>query len=238
MEILVDAVLIDVPATGADTRSDSQRLLADLLGLETLVVYRYADDGPPPNTPTVSHGEAWGTAFPGWAVITDKRDGVWTVVSSTGQDLTFSGVAGNTVEVAERDGITPVYAKLDPSAAVSRRVADSLAAQVAGQALETDVFITERPYLHAVKWRVADDTTVCTVDDALALIGLYLRRQGLFHIAKQYTFNKGLFAWVATRELLPSAWRWFSATVQSDVHPAMKGCPSWRAHCCSGSSRP
>lgn len=213
--LLVDAELVDAPATGPDQRSRGQELLADLLGVETLVVYRYADAGPPPGTATITHGELWGVAFPGWAVILEKRDGVWGVVSSTGQDLTFSGVAGNTVEVAERDDRTPVYADLDPPEAASRRAADSLAAQVAGQALEADVFITERPYLHEAKWRVADDTTVCNVDDALALIGLYLRTQGLFHVSRNYTFNKGLFTWVATRELLPSTWRWFSAIVQS-----------------------
>jgi hypothetical protein len=29
-----------------------------------------------------------------------------------------------------------------------------------------------------------------------------------------HTMNRGLYYWVGTRELLPSAWRWFSACVQ------------------------
>jgi hypothetical protein len=214
MVLLVDAELVDPPATGPDQRSRSQKLLADLLGVETFVVYRYADAGPPAGTATVSLGDSR-LVFPGWAVISEKFEGVWGVVSSTGEGWTLSGVAGNTVDIAERDTGTLVYADLDLAEAASRRGADALAAQVASQALEVDVFISERPYLHEAKWRVADDTTVCNVDDALALIGLYLRTKGLFHIAKNYTFNQGLFTWVATRELLPSAWRWFSAIVHS-----------------------
>lgn len=122
---------------------------------------------------------------------------------------------GNAVEVAEGDTRTGAYADLHPSEFAARRAADGLAAQVAGQALEADVFVTERPYLHQATWRVAGDTTVCCVDGALALVGLYLRTQGLFHIARSYTFNRGMFTWVAARELLPSAWRWFSAIVHS-----------------------
>ncbi len=213
MVVLVDADLIDAPATGRDTRSRSQELLAELLGLETLVVHRYADAGPRLGTPTVSNG-VW-RVFPGWAVVSEKRDGVWGVVSGNGDQWTESGVIGNAVEVAERDTSTSAYADLESADAAARRAADGLAAQVAGQALEADVFITERGYLHEATWRVAGDTTVYGVDDALALIGLYLRTQGLFHIAQRYKFNRGLFAWVATRELLPSAWRWFSAVVRS-----------------------
>ncbi len=213
MVVLVDAELIDVPATGPDTRSRSQELLAELLGLETFVVHRYADAGPPAGTPTVTEGAC--RVFPGWAVVADKRDGVWGVVSGTGDRWTQSGVMGNAVEVAEGDTRTGAYADLHPSESAARRAADGLAAQVAGQALEADVFVTERPYLHQATWRVAGDTTVCSVDGALALIGLYLRTQGLFHIARSYTFNRGLFTWVAARELLPSAWRWFSATAHS-----------------------
>lgn len=214
MVVLVDAELIDASATGPDTRTSSQALLAELLGLKTFVVHRYADAGPPAGTPAVSAGAR--RVFPGWAVVAEKHDGAWGVVSG-GDDgsWTMSGIIGNAVDVAERDSGTSAYSDLDPAQAAARRAADGLAAQVAGQALEADVFITERPYLHEATWRIADDTAVCGVDDALALLGLYLRKQGLFHIGRRYTFNRGLFSWVATRELLPSAWRWFGAVVRS-----------------------
>ena len=62
--------------------------------------------------------------------------------------------------------------------------------------------------------------TYCTIEDALTVIGLYLRSQGSFVISRHpagrgtHNMNRGLYYWVGTRELLPSAWRWFSACVQ------------------------
>ncbi|MEX2622357.1 MAG: hypothetical protein WD651_01360 [Acidimicrobiia bacterium] len=44
-----------------------------------------------------------------------------------------------------------------------------------------------------------------------------MRAQGRFHVFRELNFNRGLFFWVGTRELLPSGWRWFSAVVQHDA---------------------
>ncbi len=67
--------------------------------------------------------------------------------------------------------------------------------------------------------------TYCELDDALRVIGLYLRSQGSFITSRDptgrgtHTMNRGLYYWVGTRELLPSAWRWFSACVQHSMSP-------------------
>jgi hypothetical protein len=55
--------------------------------------------------------------------------------------------------------------------------------------------------------------------EALALVGLYLRSQQAFIIWRgadgfgSFNMNEGLYYWVGTRELLPTAWRWFAAYV-------------------------
>jgi hypothetical protein len=55
--------------------------------------------------------------------------------------------------------------------------------------------------------------------EALALVGLYLRSQQAFIIWRgvdgfsSFNMNEGLYYWVGTRELLPTAWRWFAACV-------------------------
>jgi hypothetical protein len=41
-----------------------------------------------------------------------------------------------------------------------------------------------------------------------------LRSQGDFYLHTHFQLNRGLYYWVATRELLPAAWRWFTACVQ------------------------
>jgi hypothetical protein len=101
---------------------------------------------------------------------------------------------------------------------IRRRSADALAA-LAAKAIRADLYITHREYLHRVTWPLAQGVTFCSTDEALAVIGLYLRSQGSFLIAKDpeskstYNFNKGLWYWVGTRELLPEGWRWYKACV-------------------------
>lgn len=63
--------------------------------------------------------------------------------------------------------------------------------------------------------------------EALALVSLYLRRQEEFLLLRSLdgtateSFDRGLFFWVGTRELLPESWRWFGACVgaESDTDP-------------------
>jgi hypothetical protein len=56
----------------------------------------------------------------------------------------------------------------------------------------------------------------------LALVSLYLRAQGDFLIWKDPNrngvecFDKGLFYWVGTCELLPAGWRWLTACIAHD----------------------
>lgn len=213
MVVLVDADLVDPPAFGPDTRTRSQQLLAELLTLDTVEVHRYADGGPPPGTPSSS--TPFGKVFPGWAVVTERESQHWDVVHGTAERQTHSGVIGNAVDLDVLDSRTTAYNDQSVVEAAARRRADRLAAQVAVQALQADLFITERPYLHEASWPIARDTALCNVYDSLALIGLYLRTQGVYRIAHNYKFNRGLFTWVATRELLPSAWRWFTGIVRS-----------------------
>src|SRR4029077_14561954 len=109
--------------------------------------------------------------------------------------------------------------ELDPAVAAVQRRADALAAMVA-EAIGADVFITQRRDLHAMSWKVADGVTFLDAGHALGTIGLYLRAQQQFVTSRDpdgratHTMNRGLFFWVGTRELLPSAWRWFTACVQ------------------------
>jgi hypothetical protein len=101
---------------------------------------------------------------------------------------------------------------------------DMLALRVAERVLEADVFITHRPYLYSESALVSKlDVTISTLDDAIPRIALYLRAQGEFDLPTPTTasapqlkfgFKRGLYYWVGARELLPEAWRWYSACAQ------------------------
>jgi len=217
--VVVDAdQLIDdvsLRARGAQSM-DARTLLTVLLDHPLVRVLRYADDGPPSTVKPMA-GVRGAQVYEGWAVLQGREPagGVWSVIHPTEGGYSSSGVIGNAPDVAADDTKTDAYRDLAPSAARERRRADALAAQVASQALRADIYVTERAYLHAAGWSVASGLTICRPEEAVALLSLYLRAQGEFLIGPKLPFNCGLFFWVGTRELLPEAWRWFSACVQS-----------------------
>jgi hypothetical protein len=76
------------------------------------------------------------------------------------------------------------------------------------------VFVTERPYLLSTSLRLTTQTVICSVAEATALVGLYLRTQGDFVVADRLHYGRGLFYLTGARALLPSGWRWFAACVE------------------------
>lgn len=215
--VLLDATVLDE----LDESSWSKEwLLAGLLTVDPVECLRYADDGPSDDAPTRADG-LMGERVLGWAVLGPEEPGIdhRSLRWSSGDTTTESGVVGNGPEVAATDTRTDAYCELDSALASERRMADALAAKVA-EAVGADIFITDREYLHKMTWNLADGVSYLHLDDALTIIGLYIRSQGSFIVSRDpagrgtHTMNRGLYYWVGTRELLPSAWRWFSACVQ------------------------
>jgi hypothetical protein len=218
-------VMVDVELMTADSAIDwtPEAVLTGFLTHEDIELWRYADGGPPPGTPTLNwpggpeYAIGWvaaTTATPGGLI---SHDLVW----SDGKTATAGAITGNGVDVASRDTSTTAYASLTPAEASVRRTADAVAA-CAAQELKADIYVTNRSYLHALNWSLAGGVTFCSPSEALTLVSLYLRSQGEFLIWKDPTgtgserFNKGLFYWVGARELLPAGWRWFAACVAHD----------------------
>jgi hypothetical protein len=207
---MVDADLLSTAVPGVWTRTS---VLSGLIAGDDVQRWRYADHGPPPGTPEMRM--PWGdVGYPvGWIVARPARQGSEGLVSheliwSDGKTATLGGIPGNMVTAAATDTRTPAYADLPADIARARRTADAIAAGAA-QALKADLYVTERPYLHAARWTLADGVTFCTPAEALALVSLYLRSKGIFMIWQGHdgqggeTFNKGLFYWVGSRGLLP-----------------------------------
>jgi hypothetical protein len=194
-------------------------LLAGLLSLETIDCFRYADDGPPSNVER-SSDEFMGQFVRGWAVLgADDGSGHRGVRVATGDQISDSGIVGNLPSVAAADTTVGAYSNLSEAQAAEQRRLDALALLIA-DAIGADLFITERAYLHERRWGIAKGVTVVHPDNALAIIGLYLRSQNTYVTSRNpsgrgtHTMNRGLFFWVGTRELLPAAWRWFTGCLQ------------------------
>ena len=216
LTVLLDADLLsEAESRGWGTES----LLAGLLTLELIDGLRYADDGRPDEVPRKEH-EHLGTHVPGWVMLgTDNGDRIRKVRSSNAGLISSTAIVGELPDVAAADATTTAYSDRTPDQASEQRRRDAVALQVA-DAIGADLFLTARPYLHENQWGVAGGVTLVGVDDALAIVGLYLRAQGSYVTWRGVdgrgtsTMNRGLFYWVGTRELLPAAWRWFTACVQ------------------------
>lgn len=136
-------------------------LLAGLLTHDTIELVRFADDGPPATAERRTYGT--GEHVPGWAVLGPAVDGVTPVTHSAGSVVSRTAIFGNATEIAAEDeGVG--YPESDASQA--RRVADALAVQAAGS-VGADLFITSRPYLHAVTWPLSRDVLIAHPADAL-----------------------------------------------------------------------
>ena len=194
-------------------------LLAGLLSIELIDCFQYADAGPS-NYIVRQNDEQMGSYVPGWVVLeADAGTGIRGVRTAKPGLISDTAISGNLAEIAAADSTTSAYTDLPPSDAAHRRRNDAVALQVAA-AIGADLFITTRPYLYEKRWGMGGGVTLVGVDDALAIIGLYLRAQGRYVTWRgadgrgTSTMNRGLFYWVGTRELLPAAWRWFTACLQ------------------------
>jgi len=224
LSVLIDAHLLAIADTDTE-RPNKNLLLSNLLNSDLIQYYRYADNGPPPHIkPAVLEGHDWlkERIYDGWAVAFpfEENGTFWPVTyAKSATSFTDTAVTGNTVQFAEKDESSRVYQDLDNNGRAEKRKKDMLAHEVANQAVQSDVFITDRKYLLEER-RFKEDRglTVCSAEEAVTLLSLYLRAQGEYVIAMpspriRHTFNRGLFYWVGTREVLPESWRWFSACV-------------------------
>src|SRR5260370_1192921 len=97
-----------------------------------------------------------GPTVPGWVVVGARDPGGMRhpVVVDNGRSIMHSAIVGNHIDVAESDVGASAYEELGPDQARAHRIADATAAQAA-VAAHVDMFITRRPYLHAVTWALA-----------------------------------------------------------------------------------
>lgn len=216
-------VVIDYELLATQSQSNRDSLLGGLLTHQYVELFRISDDGPAADADWRSTES--GTKYvPGWLVIGDASEtGNISLVQATSDAKSVSrrALIGNAPELATADPHSTAYSERGEDEAAGQRVRDVRALEAAREA-EADLFITARPYLHTFTWRFAREVVIATPEQALPLISLYLRRQGIFLTYSSLdgsatsSFNRGLFYWVGTRDLLPAGWRWFSACVQAD----------------------
>jgi len=218
IRVLIDAGLLPNSPIKPTTTLDKVITLRSLVENNLVELYRYSDAGPPGSiVPLEKTNLSPHPVYEGWAVVYPRQNGHWPVTYAVGTEkYVNAGVMSNAPDIARTNATDAAGAAIT----AKQRETDVLALHVANEAMQADLFITERPYLHSgARLTEAPGVTVCTTDEAITIISLYLRAQAEFIIptgsrAIGHKFNKGLFYWVGTRELLPEGWRWFTACVQ------------------------
>lgn len=215
---LVVVIDYEIAGQARDELDDDLGLLVGLLSHEFIALLRYADAGAPNDAPR--HTSPLGESAVGWVVVLPHPDGLsYPVVTCDDDRVTHSAIIGDHIRAAGSDDTNPAYADDTPEGAAERRRADAKAVRAAFAA-NADLFITRRPYLHAVTWDLASGVLVADPADALPLVALYLRTQGVFDTYRSLDghavsrVNRGLFYWIGTRSMLPAGWRWFAACRQ------------------------
>lgn len=204
--VLADADLLTPPEEFSLTPA---ALLTGLLTHPYIKLLRYRDDGPYAGAPRTRE------AAQGWAELLppDGEKGRDLVYTYDSEGPTYTSVFGTGADCARRDTAAAVYSERDPDVAAGQREHDALAAEVA-MAINTDLFITERPYLFDMREPAARGVTLCRTAEALAIVGLYLRSQNefiLWHAADgsgHARANEWLFYQIGAIELLPGLWNW------------------------------
>jgi hypothetical protein len=110
---------------------------------------------------------------------------------------------------------------LDPQGTAVDDLSHGVLLAAVAQEMEGDALVTANPLLldhRPDSW--LSRANVRSVQEAIALVGLFLRCRGDYTIWPEYGLNYGRWGyyWGLTRELLPAAWRWFGACVQSRHH--------------------
>jgi hypothetical protein len=109
---------------------------------------------------------------------------------------------------------------LNPSA-VTNDLPHGLRLAAVAEEIETDALVTADPLLldHRSD-RFLSRANIRGVEEAIALVGLFLRSRGDYTVWPEYalTYGRGGYFWGLARELLPAAWRWFSACVASSFN--------------------
>jgi hypothetical protein len=214
MKVMVSAEVIE-------RNCESTSYLLGLLECDDLFeINRYSDDGPP--QAAIRETDRGGFVAPGWILYEPGSQGFGVAVTARGQGWRSSSVhAADVLRLAEGFA-SSVYPDLPLDEAKARARADATTACVA-RGLAQDLLVTERPFVLAPPFELTRAVAMLTPEDALPLVGLYLRTQREFIVDAgdagfgTMRFNKGLFWWVATRDLLPSGWSWMSACAQESA---------------------
>ena len=215
--VAADAELID---SAVDYPINDLGCLVGLLSHDYITLLRYADDGPPDDVKRLEH-PLGSPAACGWIEVGPEDVALRStpVLACDGVHVTGVAMFGDFVDGAGGDIDTDAYADLDPGQVSAQRRTDAIAMRAAAMS-GVHMFITQREYLHRVQWDLSQGVVAASPQDALDLVALYLRAQGVFISSRTidgratHSASRGLFYSYGARSLLPGWVHWRQAISQ------------------------
>lgn len=218
--IVIDTDTVEGDPAGVNPNG----LLFGLATHKNVKVYRYADEGPPPETPSLEL-ESWKAAAIGWLVPEERdSDGLisHTVTYSDGNQITDSAIVR---------GLVPHFAKSigRTSSGVSREQLDqdSLMLMAASE-IGADILVTARDtLLDGRPFNTPETITIGSPEEAIPMIGLYVRSRGEYFATKTarmaFAYNKGLYWQRVAGLYIPNL---LDVTIRAEQLAMTKGTPT------------
>jgi hypothetical protein len=222
--------LVDYDLVAASDHSRKLNYLFQLLSEDLIEANLYADEGPASSAQLHWYFNGSGKKIDAYKDWIEVRPGThdWQRLFAWFKEgkpfhriKTISDSAYERVVAAEPP---PEY---KASGDADRLVRADAMAMLAAKAISADIFVTERRLPHLLGHDPWSRVTVLTPENALPLVGLYLRSQGRCVIThypilgrphgrqSQQTRNKFEFYWWASEALLSEEYRWQSACRES-----------------------
>ncbi len=224
IKVLIDADLLSSIEIQDSTKKSitPETVLEALINHALVELYKYSDSGPSSDVAPIEFINSFKPPHPtymGWVVVHALKNNFRIVTIGNSREEYQEAIVWNEMPQLARN-----YADNAKANTFSPEVRerDVLAAHVAGDALQADLYITERSFLYSgSKLASVSGLTICTPQEAITIIALYLRTQGEFllpsPIFPKHALDKGLYFWIGTRELLPESWRWRNGCSQYSI---------------------
>jgi len=191
LRVVVDVQSVAPPQWGTDIATEDtspSSLLIGLLQSDSILTLFFQDDGAPE---TVERRSVFGDSSwaPGWLELSRNTDhdriagGVRFVDADGGPCHAIIPEVDWLRLLAQMPRKQGLYPQLSDEQAVEREQADALLV-FASEAAEVDILVTERPGSITPRVPIHKKVQVLTVRQALAVLGLYLRRYGAYIIAR------------------------------------------------------
>jgi len=191
--------------------------LLELLADKSINRYFYANDGPPPSLRRISDGT--NQFVPDWVIAEWDREHRTSGVQYISRDANGKHRYHDTL-ISKGNFLNNASSWSIPSAYGSRvqgraRILDDVKLALVADSIMADILVCDRAGLFlADNSRLFNKIAICSPEQALSLVGLYLREQGVYRLSSSSSLSRSMLFAMLTEELLTEHENWLAACAE------------------------